>query len=344
MSISQRATPFVTLAAIIIAAVASIRCGGSPTTPSGTPAVSGVTLNANSIAVGSSSQGTVTLTSAASAGGTSISLSSSNPAVVTVQTPLIIPAGASTEAFTVTARGIGTATITASLNGVTRQSSSLTVTAGAAVSSLTLSASSIVGGNSVTGTVGLTAAAPAGGAVVSLSGTDPVNVVASITVPAGATTATFIASTRVVGGTITATISASYGGGSASAVLSVTKPTVATANFGVTGATESETCTLTNGGNTLNCTFNGSTSTAPGNINAYDWSYTVAKTFSQTTTGAVLAMPAVDCSFVPPPPFAAGVSAFTMIVTLKVHDDLGNVSQVATDANVRLFPNGTCGY
>jgi hypothetical protein len=344
LSINPRATPCVTLAAIVIAALASVRCGSSPTAPSGTPAVSGITLNANSIAAGSSSQGTVTLTSPASAGGTSISLSSSNPAVVTVQTPLMIPAGSTTEAFTVKAVGIGTATITASLNGVTRQSSSLTVTPGAAVSSLSLSASSIVGGNSVIGTVGLTAAAPAGGASVSLSGGDPATVPASVAVAAGSTSATFTITTRAVGGTIPATITASYGGGSASAVLSVTRVTVATASFGVTGPTETDTCTLTNGGNTINCTFNGSTSAAPGNITAYDWSYAVAKTFAQTTTGPVLAMPAVDCSLLPPPPLPAGTTWFAMTVKLKIHDDQGNVSAEATSGGVRLFPDGTCGY
>jgi hypothetical protein len=33
-----------------------------------------------------------------------------------------------------------------------------------------------------------------------------------------------------------------------------------------------------------------------------------------------------------------------MTVTLKVHDNLGNVSAVKTDNGVRLFPAGTCGF
>ena len=136
------------------------------------------------------------------------------------------------------------------------------------------------------------------------------------------------------------------GGTSASVVVSVTAPTAATANFGVTGPTETETCTLTNGGNTINCTFNGSTSTAPGTIVAWDWTYTVAKTFSQTTTGPVLSMPAVNCSLVPAPPLppAPANQWLPMIVTLKVHDNLGNVSAVATNRDVRLFPQGVCGF
>jgi hypothetical protein len=151
-------------------------------------------------------------------------------------------------------------------------------------------------------------------------------------------------STRVVGGTINATVTASYGGGSASAALSVTKPSVATASFGVSGATETETCTMTDGGTRISCTFNGSTSTAPGKIIAYDWSYSIAKTFSQTTAGPVLSTPVVDCSFLPAPPLPTGATWFNMTVKLKVHDDLGNVSDETTDPNVRIFPNGTCGY
>lgn len=311
--------------------------------PSGTLAVSAVTLNATTIAAGASGQGTVSLTAAAPTGGTSVLLSSSSPAVVGVQTPVTVPAGSSSAAFSVTAMAAGTATITASV-GSSRQSATLTVMASSAVASLSLDAASVVGGEQVKATVSLTAAAQAGGAVVALSGGDPVTVPASVTVPAGATTATFTISTRVVGGTIPATITASYGGASASAVLSVTKPTVATARFGVSGPNETETCSLTDNGTAINCTFNGTLSTAPGNIIGWDWSYSVAKTFAQTTTGPVLTMPAVDCSLVPPPPLPAGTTWFTMIVTLKVRDDLGNVSAEARNEHVRLFPSGTCGY
>ena len=172
----------------------------------------------------------------------------------------------------------------------------------------------------------------------------PITVPASVTVPAGSLNATFAISTRAVNGTVSGTITGTFAGTSASAVLSVTLPTVATAKFGVTGATETETCALTNNGNTLECTFNGSTSSAPGKIVAWDWSYGVATMFTQTTTGAVLTMPNVNCSILPPPPLPPDKTWFTMTVTLKIHDDLGNVSAVATDDGVRLFPKGTCGF
>jgi hypothetical protein len=139
------------------------------------------------------------------------------------------------------------------------------------------------------------------------------------------------------------TISASYGGVSQSAVLSVTRVTVATAIFGVTGPTESDTCTLTNGGNTLDCTFDGHTSSAPGNIVAWNWTYGVATTFAQMTSGPQLTMPAVSCAMVPPPPLPAA-GWFMMTVTLQIRDDLGNVSPLATDSGIRLLPQGVCGF
>jgi hypothetical protein len=33
-----------------------------------------------------------------------------------------------------------------------------------------------------------------------------------------------------------------------------------------------------------------------------------------------------------------------MVISLKVHDDLGNVSTVVTDNGARLLPQGACGF
>ena len=343
MTINARATRFARLAALVIAAVSVARCGSSPTSPTANT-VAGVALSMTSVQVGGSEVGTVSVTTMAPANGTSIALTSSAPAVATVQTPVLIPAGASSVTFNVAAVAAGTATITASLNGSSRQSAPFTVTAAPALTSILLSAPSVVGGNRVTGTVMLTAGAPAGGAVVSLTGTDPLTVPPSITVLAGLLSATFQISTRGVSGTISGTVTGSYGGTSAFATLSVTPVTVATAKLGVTGPTESDTCTLTNSGNTLNCTFDARASTAPGTIISWDWSYSVAATLAQTTTSPTLTMPAFSCSMMPPPPFPAGSNQnFTMIVTLTIHDSLGNVASV-TDSGVRLLPQGTCGF
>src|SRR5205807_631624 len=87
----------------------------------------------------------------------------------------------------------------------------------------------VVGGNPSTGTVTLTAAAPAGGAVVTLVSTGAVaSVPASVTVPAGATSATFTVTTPVVMGLAAPSdIIATFGGVGRAATLTVTPPTAA---------------------------------------------------------------------------------------------------------------------
>jgi hypothetical protein len=340
--------PSILQSATLVLALTTMHCSSSssPTTPSTGTGVASVTLASASLVAGTTTSAVVTLTSAAPAGGTTVALSSSNQGVAAVQASAAIAVGQSSATVSVTAVAAGTAIIAASLNGVTRQSQILTVTTGPAVrvTALTLSAPTVVGGASVTGTVVISSAAPAGGVAIALSSADPVTVPPSVTVPSGATSATFAVSTRAVGGVVPATITANYAGSSAAAALQVTPPTVATARFGVTGPTETDTCTLANNGTTLNCTFNGSTSTAPGTITAWDWTFGVATTVSQTTTSAILSMPAISCALMPPPPLPEGTQWFSMAVSLTVHDNLGNVSDKAFNNNVRLIPKGSCGF
>jgi hypothetical protein len=95
---------------------------------------------------------------------------------------------------------------------------------GAGLASLTLNPTSVKGGDSSTGTVTLTAAAPAGGIVVPLTSanTNVTTVPSSVTVAAGKTSATFTASTHRVNSNTTVAISGSYGGVTKSAILTVT--------------------------------------------------------------------------------------------------------------------------
>jgi hypothetical protein len=128
------------------------------------------------------------------------------------------------------------------------------------------------------------------------------------------------------------------------AVIALTRAGTATASFGVTGKDVTETCAVVNGGAALDCTFNGSTSNAPGTIVAFDWTWAVSGApKAQTTSGAVLSTPSFSCSMLPPPPMPA-TGELTMTVTLKIHDDQGNVSAITTDNGVRLLPQGSCGY
>jgi hypothetical protein len=318
-------------------------CGQSSTAPSG-PSLSGVSLTVASVAPGGNGQGIVILTGPADAAGDTVTLSSSTTAVATVPASVTVLGGLSSAQFNLTAVGVGTTIITASFNGIVKQSTAFTVTAAAPVvlSAVLLSNPTVVGGQSVTGTVQLTGPAPSGGAAVTLSSASPITVPVSVTVPAGSSSATFTVATNVTYTATTGSVGASYGGVNASASLSVTQsPPIA--NFGVTGP-ETDTCSLTNSGTKLNCTFNGSGSTSAGTITSYDWTYASAKTLSQTTSGSALVNPTVDCTFVPPAPLPAGTTALSLTVTLVVHDSLGNTSAVSTHSGLRLLPQGSCGY
>jgi hypothetical protein len=91
-----------------------------------------------------------------------------------------------------------------------------------AVNSLTLNRPSVGGGGAVTGTVTLTDAAPAGGAVVPLSDNIAATTVPpSVTVPAGAKSKTFTITTTAVAASQSGTVTASYGGISKTAPLTV---------------------------------------------------------------------------------------------------------------------------
>src|SRR5919106_255730 len=89
---------------------------------------------------------------------------------------------------------------------------------------IALHPASVVGGNTSEGTASLTSAAPSGGAVVTLSSsnTSAATVPASVTVPAGAFSATFTVSTASVTASTSLTISGAYGGSARSATLTVT--------------------------------------------------------------------------------------------------------------------------
>ncbi|HEY1404836.1 MAG TPA: hypothetical protein VGB05_11955, partial [Pyrinomonadaceae bacterium] len=101
----------------------------SPPPPS-SPTLSALTLTPTSVIGGNASQGTVTLTSAAPAGGASVTLASNNTSAATVPASVTIAAGARSANFTVTTKSVTASTaltITASFGGMNR-TATLTVT------------------------------------------------------------------------------------------------------------------------------------------------------------------------------------------------------------------------
>lgn len=94
------------------------------------------------------------------------------------------------------------------------------------VTGLTLSASSVVGGRQVTGTVTLRAAAPAGGIPVALSSNSVLAVApTTVLIPAGATSAGFTINTTAVTANTTVLITANYRGAQ-TASLTLVPPTL----------------------------------------------------------------------------------------------------------------------
>ncbi len=173
----------------------------------------------SSILSGNVAPGILTLSAAAPAGGTTVALSS-NSAAATVPTTVTIPAGATTATFSVTTYSVSTATsvtISASFGGV--QVATLTVVPRSVT--LSLSPISVLGGGSAQGTVTLPlAAGPAASVVQLASGDAHVSVPATVTVPAGSTSATFTITTAAVSTSLGVAVTATYGNTS-SAVLTL---------------------------------------------------------------------------------------------------------------------------
>ena len=220
--------------------------------PANGPMLASLTLNPSTVAAGVPVSATVTLSAPAPAEGTIVQLSSDN-AVAKPPASVTVLAAQRSLTFNITTSTVTSslaATITATLNGTT-QSARLTINPPVAIA---LSANSIVGGGTVTGTITIAVPAPPGGANLTLRSSDPAVMVPviGVTVPAGQTMASFSISTIAVPSARTATITASYAGDSSSATLTVNPPgttTVASLTLNPTtvvgGANVTATVTLT---------------------------------------------------------------------------------------------------
>jgi hypothetical protein len=223
------ATFGVTTSAVAATAAVTISgsYGGATQTGSLTvvpPSVAVLSLSQGSVTGGTAVTGTVTLSGPAPAGGAQVTLSD-NSGAASVPASVTVAAGATSASFSVGTSAVAASTsvtISASYGGGS-QSVSLTVLPAVLVS-LSLNPNSVVGllGTS-TGTVTLNAPAPAGGAVVTLSDNSAAcNRPATVTIPAGATSATFTVTTGLVVITTTCTVTGTYQGTSRSANLQVT--------------------------------------------------------------------------------------------------------------------------
>ena len=184
-----------------------------------------MTLNPATVTGGANSTGTVTLSAAAPAGGAVVALKSSNTNAATVLPSVTVAAGATTATFTVTTKTVTVATISTITSTYAGISKTVGLVVNPLLGSLTLNPSVLIGGanSSSTGTVTLTSAAPAGGAVVTLTSSNPsaATVPGSVTVAAGATTKTFAVTTTKVTAPTQANITAKCVGASTIVTLTL---------------------------------------------------------------------------------------------------------------------------
>src|SRR5207249_573001 len=218
-----------TLYAVTAIGVFKSNDGGAIWSPTGlfqhSPLVS-LSLNPTVVTPGNTLTGTVALITAAPAGGVTVALSSKHPSIATVPASVTVPAGATSANFTVATSPVTASTsvaISGTYSGVTG-GAWLTVIPATTLSSVSLNPSSVPAGSPSTGTVTLSAAAPAGGAAIALSSsnTSVATVPGSVTVGAGATSANFTVSTSSSCTSSAVTISGTYGGVTRSAGLTAT--------------------------------------------------------------------------------------------------------------------------
>jgi hypothetical protein len=199
-----------------------------------TPVVNLSTVTVNAVEGGFSTYGTLTLSIPAQAGGAVVALTSSNPALVTVPAAVTIPQGYTSASFIANTAAVAAITavpVTATMNGQTL-SANVSLNPAPVVALANFSVfPTVVGGQSIAVTVNMTNfPRNVEGAVVTLSSGDvgTLQVPATVTVPQGAFSATFIATTVVVPGIKGVSVKAVYNGTNITTTIMVNPiPTVA---------------------------------------------------------------------------------------------------------------------
>jgi len=260
------------------------------------PSIVALTLSPGAVTGGTGSLGMVILSGPAPAGGSTISVVSSDTTLATVPATFVIAAGQSSGTFNVstlpTASG-GNVNITASAAGSAAMMAGLTVNP-PVLTRVTISPSNVASGQMVTGTVVLSGPAPAGGLTVGLmsSNASLFPVPASAVVAAGATSQNFMVTAGSVGTatsvTVTATSGISVVTTNVTIVVSDTISSVSVSPTTVTGGTSSTvTVTLSqpapSGGITIGVGSSDPTVTVPA-IAVFPQG-TTTQTFTATTTG-----------------------------------------------------------
>jgi hypothetical protein len=220
---------------------------------------------------------------------------------------------------------------------------------GGSGNSLSVSPQTIQGQGQPQATVTLASAAPSGGALVLLASDSPtvVKVPATVTVPSGSRSTTFLVDTSTVTSPATVRITASYGGTSMSTTVTVTPPGLV-ASFVVRSPTRGTgACLVDTETQEVDCVLDGSGS--QGFVSAYLWTYTMGSTTLRHTAAAPNAASrpqGTGCSL-----YQQGSGGddpngdryLKMEVTLQVRDGSSALSDVVRQ-QVKVYPNKQCGF
>lgn len=213
------------------------------------------------------------------------------------------------------------------------------------LATLSLNPKTIAGGSSVIGTATLTAPATGSGALVSLSSTDRSLALPpeSVTVTTGSTSATFTVTTTGISTASSPTIGGAFGGESRSDTLLVTPPSIVP-KMVITGPSGNNTCRLNDGGGTLDCTFDGRTST--GAIASYTWDYVLGRNSLsvQSGNGNPLTPGTGACGLFAGETSRGANTNLEMRVTLTVRDG-ASLTVPSPPLSVTVIPRaGACGF
>lgn len=252
------------------------------------PVISGVSVSPTLIVGGSSATGAVTVGAPAPPGGTAVSLSSDN-SLLTVPASVNIPEGSTSVNFPVTSKWVTSKTVATITAAMDLGTSSCTVTLmPTSVFSFTATPNSVPGGGTLTGTVRLTAAAPAGGTTVNVTFSPSVaGAPATLTIPAGKISAAFKLVTPTVSSDLTVRMTAGLNNSSVAASFKILSPSV-------TSVVVAPTTVI--GGNTVNLTVTLSSAAPAGGVLV---KFTSSSAISATVPASVT-IPAGDQSVTVP--------------------------------------------
>ncbi len=185
-------------------------------------AIMSLALNPETVSGGASSMATVTLNGVAPSPGVKVSLRSLNT-IAAVPVNVLVPTGLRSARFNVSTKIVSASTpvqISSTL-GSSSANATLTVTP-SELQAISLSSSTIPGGQTVTGTVALSGPAGQGGISVSLKSDNPAaSVVSSVTIADGQSSASFTVQTTTVDSDVSVVITAHAGAVTCTAPLLV---------------------------------------------------------------------------------------------------------------------------